>query len=272
MSRSPISPVLLERYVLGEVSDAQRAEVEAELARDPALVIRIKELREDSRRILSDYPPRMVALAVEKRVGAKRVGGRQQYLWLGLSSALVAAVAVIVVVQTGLFENSNRPAIGVESPARQVVKREMDLEKTRLKGDARLMVYRLQNQESVELVDEAEAMAGDVIQLKILAGNAVHGVVFSVDGRGAVTLHFPVDMGADTLLDPRGGQPLARAYELDDAPDFERFFFVTGEEPLSIEAVLGAGEALGTAAGEGVGLPGDWHYVDFMLRKTEGVR
>jgi hypothetical protein len=272
MNRLTISPVLLERYVLGEVSDAQRAEVEAEMARNPALVIRIKELREDSRRILSDYPPRMVALAVEERVGVKRVRGREPFLWLGLSSTLVAAVAVIVVVQTGLLENSNRPATGVESPARPAVIGEMDLEKTRLKGDARLMVYRLQDQESVALADGAEVVAGDVIQLKILAGNAVHGVVFSVDGRGAVTLHFPVGLEGDTLLDPRGAQPLARAYQLDDAPDFERFFFVVGEAPLSVDAVLRAGEALGLAAGEGVGLPGNWRYVDFMLRKTEGVR
>ena len=75
-----------------------------------------------------------------------------------------------------------------------------------------------------------------------------YGVILSIDGRGVVTLHLPpsgdraapLQSGRVTLLD--------QAYELDDAPGWERFYFVTGDTPFAVSADV---EAARKVAAEG---------------------
>ena len=62
-------------------------------------------------------------------------------------------------------------------------------------------------------------------------------MIFSVDGRGSVTLHFPSGDRADTTLE-RGVHALEYGYELDDAPRFEKFLFVTSTQPLDVASLL----------------------------------
>ena len=59
-------------------------------------------------------------------------------------------------------------------------------------------------------------------------------------GRGQVTWHFPLDGQGPTTLEreaPKGRVSLTTSYQLDDAPGFERFFLVTGPDPIDLEAV-----------------------------------
>jgi hypothetical protein len=86
---------------------------------------------------------------------------------------------------------------------------------------------------------------GDVVQVRIRGAGAGHGVVVSLDGKGAVTRHFPD--GAETAL-PAGTASLPFSFELDDAPGFERFVLVTADAPIDVEAVLRAARVV--AAGE----------------------
>jgi len=59
-----------------------------------------------------------------------------------------------------------------------------------------------------------------------------------------VTLHFPDAETASTKLESEGEQLLDQAYELDAAPAFERFFFVTSSAPIDQKRVLIAAERL----------------------------
>src|SRR5690606_12483839 len=76
---------------------------------------------------------------------------------------------------------------------------------------------------------------GDVLQVTVIRGDEPYGWIVSVDGAGAVTVH-----GGGALAPGRTDLPTA--YRLDDAPDFERFFLVTDDEPLPIEVVERAAE------------------------------
>jgi hypothetical protein len=71
-----------------------------------------------------------------------------------------------------------------------------------------------------------------------------YGVIFSIDGRSAVTLHFPYTPNQSTRLVTGKPVPLAEAYTLDDAPDCEIFFIVIDDEPLDTREVLRAAERL----------------------------
>lgn len=74
--------------------------------------------------------------------------------------------------------------------------------------------------------------------MSYVAAGRAHGVIVSIDGRGQVTLHFPADAGAPTALESGRAVPLSHSYELDDAPLFERFMFVTAEAPDDLLAKL----------------------------------
>ena len=79
-----------------------------------------------------------------------------------------------------------------------------------------------------------------MLSIAYRAEDAPYGVIVSVDGAGEVTLHFPADETGDTTLQQYGNIRLPHAFELDNAPDFERFYFVTADAPLSPRAVLAA--------------------------------
>jgi hypothetical protein len=98
------------------------------------------------------------------------------------------------------------------------------------------------------------------------------GVIVSIDGRGVVTRHLPLTGAAAAALEPGATTLLDRAYELDDAPRWERFFLVTGETAFDVQVVLDA--ARGAAAGAGADPPpalplqAPLQQSTFLLRKT----
>ena len=75
-----------------------------------------------------------------------------------------------------------------------------------------------------------------------------------------VTRHWPESGKVAGALEGRDALPLPHAYQLDDAPGFERFFFVTADRPFDVEVVLEAARALaasGQARSARLRLP-DW--------------
>ncbi len=104
----------------------------------------------------------------------------------------------------------------------------------RLKGlDPYLTVFRQNTNATPEqLKPNALAHENDVIQLSYNAVNQRYGVVFSIDGRQTITLHYPLDENTLGNLKHDGDTLLPTSYELDDAPHYEIFYFVTSQEPF----------------------------------------
>jgi len=100
-------------------------------------------------------------------------------------------------------------------------------------------------------------------------------VIFSIDGRGTVTLHLPKEMGDATQLEDAKGKArqLGFSYELDDAPTFESFFFVTAQDPINVDGVLERANTLAddltNAEKASLTLPQGMTAVDFLLKKAE---
>lgn len=116
--------------------------------------------------------------------------------------------------------------------------------------------------------------SGDVVQVSYVAAGNDYGVVISIDGRGGVTLHHPARLHDVPRVKARGEIPLNHAFELDDAPGFERFFFVTASgHPPEPEAVMNAARRLATAGFvaarvDPLPLPEDLSQSSFLLRKA----
>src|SRR5262249_49798609 len=117
-------------------------------------------------------------------------------------------------------------------------------------GRPSLSVYRRTAAGSERLADGDIVHAGDLVRLGYASAGRRYGLILSIAGRETVTLPLPPSGDRAVLL--TGGKTilLDAAYELDDAPRVERFYFVTGTEPFAATPVLTAARR---AAAQGAG-------------------
>ena len=263
-----VPDLLLEQYALGELSPAERARMDARLESDGSLRARLAELEASDAAILAEAPPAEIAAAIRRRMlsaSGPRSGGRGGKAASGRASALLfpAAAAILVLAGAVLAKGYLYPSAG---------------DMTRAKGGGPgISVFR-KAAGGEELRDGATAAAGDVLQIRYAAGGERFGAIYSIDGRQALTRHLPAPGAAGTaapLLAPSGGA-LGSAYELDDAPGFERFFIVGSSSPFGLDAVekaLGELARSGSAAAEAAPrLPPGLEWKSLLLRKAKAGR
>jgi hypothetical protein len=108
----------------------------------------------------------------------------------------------------------------------------------RIKGlHPALSLFRKTANGSEILADGDVARAGDLIRIGYRAGGRHYGVIVSLDARGALTRHLPERGRTAAPLEARDIVLLGHAYQLDDAPAWERFFFVTADAPFEVATV-----------------------------------
>ncbi|MCY1040650.1 ActD-like protein [Corallococcus sp. bb12-1] len=247
---------LLERIALGELPPDELAAARARLAQEPDGPSRLAALEADSRATLQALPPDTVVREVKARF-ARTAGAEGALLSVAPSRAEAPAarpswrfLPILVPVLAGatLFVIA-RPLSSTDGREARDAWTEVGgtgvLEPTRSKGLLpRLDVHRQASARTERLTDGAQAQAGDVVQLSYTAAGKAHGVILSVDGRGAVTVHQPDTGDTSAALERSGTHLLPRAYELDDAPAFERFFLITADAPFELDGVLSAARVL----------------------------
>jgi hypothetical protein len=113
-----------------------------------------------------------------------------------------------------------------------------------------LTLYRKGPQGTEVLADNTAARAGDLVRVAYQAAGHAYGVIVSVDGRGGVTLHLPRSGPRAARLEPGDRVLLQAAYELDDAPRWEKFYLVAGDAPFDIEPIMAAAREAAAAAGD----------------------
>jgi len=152
----------------------------------------------------------------------------------GLARARDQPAAVLVVARLGA-ERTVPDEPSVAAAAKRGHARE---------GRAAARGVRQAGEQIERLEQDTVVHAGDVIQLRYTPA-AGYGVIASLDGAGVVTLHFPL---RETRRGGDRGAPetatLPHAYALDDAPRFERFFFITANDPVDVQQTLAALRAL----------------------------
>lgn len=222
MSRQEPPDWLLERYRLGEVTADERARVERAVESDPEVKARLAALETDSAQILAAHPAARIAASVKAQAAAPVADRR----WMFPVIALTAAAALAVVVWPRVTNDED-------------VLREKG-------GAATLSLFRMTSQGPQPLVDGARVRAGEVVQARYRVDQVGHAIVLSFDALGQVTVHSPAH-GADTSTDA-GAFVTERSFELDATPGFERFVLLTSSEPLSIETMRAAAQALAKSA------------------------
>ena len=244
--KRPISDYQLERYLLREGTDDELAALDRRLADDPELAQRLAALERSNEELHQRYPPEWMRGQIELKL--KRVQGRRvQRTWSGYRLWAVPAVALIlavVAVPTLLDRETS------EVPATRIKGREQE---------PRLLVFRKLAIGVERLQDEALAQSGDVVQLAYRSGGLQYGAILSVDGRGTVTQHLPATGTKAVLLAAQ--DTLDVAYELDDAPRWERFYLVAADRRFGLAVVKTK-----LASGD-VALGDDVHLHRFTVKK-----
>jgi anti-sigma factor RsiW len=243
----------IESFVLGELPPAEQEALARAVSDDAALRARVEAIQASNRDILAAHPARVAASVIRERIAPRPVPwGRR----LGL-----AAAASLTVVGVGLGLLRMREA-RVDVPA-----------ETRIKGlRPHLEVFR-QTPAGIEPLPEgAKAREGDLVQLTYQAAGRPFGVIVSIDGRGAVTVHHPRESRQAARLEPGEAARLSSAYRLDDAPGWERFVLVTAERPFEVASVVDAAARLartGAAGTEPLALPSPLEQSSFTLKKDD---
>ncbi|MAG13651.1 MAG: hypothetical protein CMN78_03540 [Spirochaetales bacterium] len=232
MNEQRIPDLYLEQFALGELSDEQKGKISTA----EGFQEKLDALRLSSDEILRDYPPSDIASAIEEKLSSEETGDSSGVIeaksWFTPKRAtmlLAAAVfAIIAGVSPVLFRDES---VAEDAP----------VEMTRIKGmEPTITLFRKLSDTVEELIDGSIAQESDLLQIRYNAAGRPYGAIFSVDGRGVVTLHLPSVTDGPTTLERNGDVALEYSYRLDDAPLFERFFFITSDTSFTINTVLNA--------------------------------
>lgn len=239
----------VERAAQGELGAPEVEQIRQRLsAEGRSMDDELGSLRESNRQILAELPRHAMGAAIRRRAeSAKPEAKAPRSRWLTLAAPTLLAGSVAVALFAVRGPGKDAPAKG-SAPSTE--------DEVTFKGDflrsPRLVVYRRKAVQasglpgSERLADGAHAARGDVLQLAYdKSPDGLYGTLLSIDGAGRVTQHLPEEgaRSATPLVAVRE-IPLPSAYELDDAPDFERFILVTSHEPFAIEVALDAARAV----------------------------
>jgi hypothetical protein len=283
---------MLERYQLEELTPEQKLRVEQRLSEDPVLQQRLADFARSNQEILARYPvektveqilvkfqiagqaARQTVRQTVRQSGSEQKGrsdSPRYRLTLPWSLALpVAAIFLFFLFLFPFFSKTERGIINLNETS-----------DTRIKGlQSGLHVYMKKGSQAIMLNNGHKVRARDVLQLGYLAAEDFYCVILSLDGKGVVTLHLPVDDKQDATAPApfikKQAQELVVpfSYELDDAPAFERFLMVTSPKEFKVNHVLDAARklaALGrqTASHQVLPLATDFKQYSLLLVKEE---
>lgn len=229
-----IPQLLLEEILLGEKDEKKYYAKYGKERLQSALA----ELKKSNQEILATYPAPNFAPAANivsmegQEAAAKRERSKNAkpniYARLNkarpifFAAAAIFALALCLPVMTGKIK-----ALGGSSGIR-------------LKGNNhhQIRLYKQEGAEAILLKNGETAKENDLVQITYTPGSYNYGVIFSVDGNGNITRHFPDTSWQAEKLQKTGEEvPLSFSYELDDAPKYECFIFVASKDPFDFSKV-----------------------------------
>ena len=202
----------------------------------------LNDLKKSDEEILNTYSVQAMKAAVAEKLAAgsgKNTSKNSSnkgtilkfpaYKIVSYAAAAVLLAALIIPVSL----RSSRTAAGT-TPTERV----KGASTAPVNTEPHIKLYRQKGREIQALNDGDFARSGDVIQITYNAGSDEYGVIFSVDGNGSITRHFPENSWQAAHLQQSNDEvPLDFSYELDNAPDFECFIMVTSKNKFSLEGI-----------------------------------
>lgn len=124
-----------------------------------------------------------------------------------------------------------------------------------------LILHRHTAGQTERLQDGDLVSEGDTLEIAYASQSKGYGLIFSVDGRDSVMVHRS-HVGWGFKLLPGPPDTLSYLYEIDDAPTFERFYFVTADAPFGVSPFVSQAKATGR-----IDVPESYNLHTTTLRK-----
>ena len=223
----------------------------------------LNDLRKSDEEILNTYSVQAMKAAVAGKLNGKGANSNEgasaplkfptcRIVTYAAAAVLLAAVIIPAGLKNSKISANRAPTERVKGNAAPAI------------TEPSLKLYRQKGREIQALSDGDFARSGDVIQITYNAGKEEYGVIFSVDGNGNITRHFPENSWQAGQLDQSSNEiPLDFSYELDNAPDFECFVLVTAKKQFSLDGIENS-----------IKNKTDIDYItklSYLPKKTEGV-
>lgn len=229
MSRNTL---ILEQIQVGELDTKQYS--------GENLFIKLGEIQESNAEILEKYPAEKIKKLVEaklsKQVSEKSVpenSNFRKYFNIQRIVGIAAVLCLALVLPFFVGKNQTEKQVGIT--LEQSI---LENGQERAKGSSNIFVYKKSGDSALRLKNKAKVSEGDIIQISYVASGAKFGAIVSIDGNGYLTQHYP-ESGIEAFeLDNQGEIPLDFSYQLDDAPDFERFVFITSDSQFDISSLM----------------------------------
>ncbi len=193
----------------------------------------LNDLKKSDEEILNTYSVQAMKAAVAGKLGKDQSSANilkfpaTRFITYAAAAVLLAAIVIPAGLKNSKIAASNAPTERIKGNAAAPAI-----------SDPQIKLYRQKGREIQALNDGDFARSGDVIQITYNAGSDEYGVIFSVDGNGNITRHFPENSWQAAHLEQRNEEiPLDFSYELDNAPDFECFIMVTSKKQFTLEDI-----------------------------------
>ena len=196
----------------------------------------LNDLKKSDEEILNTYSVQAMKAAVAGKLANKNEAQETatilkfpvaRFVTYAAAAVLLAAVVIPAGLKNSRLSANKAPTERVKGNATAMVS-----------DDPQIKLYRQKGHEIQALKDGDFARTGDVIQITYNAGSDQYGVIFSVDGNGNITRHFPENSWTAGQLEQRIDEtPLDFSYELDNAPDFECFILVTSKKQFTLDDI-----------------------------------
>ena len=229
-----VPDLVLERYRLGELPVEDAAHLERRLEIDRSLRDRIAALDASDHDIRRRYPPEWLAERVRARLETSGSTAPPQAYSLFRRWPVPAALAAAATLLLVLLPRT------VELPFTETGP-DTSASSDRVKGlQPALTLFRRTSGGSERLADGTLAHAGDLIRVGYRAAGRAYGIILSIDGRGTVTVHLAGPDARAASLRSGDTMLLDDAYELDAAPRWECFYFVTSDVAFDVAPIVEA--------------------------------
>ena len=235
---------------------------------------RLESLRQHNEQVLNEVSPQLFVKQLEDKrrrleTSAKNTKYTIPFNQLTLFRTLPAAagLAAALFIITPKFSTLTSPT---KEEATVTPKTDPGI---RLKGkrdinQPQLLIYKVTNQDRDLLSANDHAEEGSVLQIAVRVSKPIYGIIFSVDGRGYITAHMPDEPNTNASFLDRGRHFSPSSFELDDEPNFERFFLVTSAEHFSMNDLRAGLLELSKDPSASLNTPETLKVQEFLVRKT----
>lgn len=234
MDKMKINDLKLEQYRLGELQEEEMLLINKQIKLYPELQNRLKKIEEEETIFHKEISSEEMIGDILNKHQSKKIKSKRK---LSFSLVLVPVMIITVMVSITIFTQFNKEPVHKTTQDKDILRVKGDGRK--LKEDPKIFLFKKTDTKKVENIkNNSLAQEGDLFQIAYTAGNKKYGIILSLDGKETFTLHYPETEDKNCQLKHGQLVYLEHSYELDNAPDFEQFWFISSNTKIDIAGII----------------------------------